>query len=58
MFIDFGSMQVKNLLSTGSIETIKVGKHDISIGGKISEGGYANVYKARSAQTGEIMALK
>lgn len=39
-------------------DSITVGKHEVTVGNKISEGGYAIVYKATDTKTGDVMALK
>lgn len=39
-------------------ETLTINKHEVTVGGKISEGGYAVVYKAKDNATGKVLALK
>jgi serine/threonine protein kinase len=46
------------LFGSSSADTLTVGKYEVIIGPKISEGGYALVYKVSDVSSGEIMALK
>jgi serine/threonine protein kinase len=39
-------------------DSITINNHEVTIGDKISEGGYAIVYQATDTKTGEVMALK
>ena len=39
-------------------QTVKVNRHDVNIISKISEGGYAIVYKVEDVNRGNQMALK
>jgi len=48
----------QNVFSTKFQDSFTVNKHEVTVGDKISEGGYAVVYKAIDSHSGKMLALK